>query len=72
MARIHGNGLQYGQTVGENVKLASSSLTQVPLKSCFWQIFVEALVAFPIVIIQSRNSASIHEHSENCHASFAQ
>ena len=27
---------------------------------------------FPIVIIQSRNSASTHEYTENCHASIAQ
>ena len=41
-------------------------------KCRFWQIFVEALEEFPIVIIQSRNSASTHEYSENCHASIAQ
>ena len=31
----------------------------------FWQIFVKALEVFTIVIIQSRNSASTHEYSEN-------
>ena len=38
----------------------------------FWKISVEALEEFPIVIIQSRNSASTHEYSENCRARIAQ
>ena len=41
-------------------------------KSRFWQIFVEGLEEFPIVIIQSETSTSTHEYSENCHASIAQ
>ena len=31
----------------------------------FWQIFVEAREEFPIVFIQSRNSASTHEYWPN-------
>ena len=38
----------------------------------FWQIFVEALEEFLIVIIQSRNSANTHKYSKNCHTSIAQ
>ena len=38
----------------------------------FCQIFVEALVNFPIFIIQSKNSTSIREYSESCHAIMTQ
>ena len=48
------------------------SLASWDNKCHFWQIFVEALEGFLIVIIQSRNGTITHEYSENCHTSIAQ
>ena len=40
-------------------------------KCRFWQVFVEAIKEFPIVIIQSKTSVSTHEYSESGRASIA-
>ena len=48
-----------------------SQISRFSNKCRFWQIVVEVHEEFPIVIIQSRNSASTYEYSKsNCASKY--